>query len=67
MDQMLVAVSGPVFPVIKAFEIVSRKALKNAMYCHLKSYSFTSSAVVLGNFLRFRDSGNILAPLVVQE
>ena len=27
----------------KAFKIVSRLALKNAMYCHLKSYSCTSS------------------------
>ena len=27
----------------KAFKIVSREALKNAMYCHLKSYSSTSS------------------------
>ena len=27
----------------KAFKIVSRQALKNAMYCHLKIYSCTSS------------------------
>ena len=27
----------------KAFKIVSRQAVKNAMYCHLKSYSCTSS------------------------
>ena len=27
----------------KAFKIVSRQALKNAMFCHLKSYSCTSS------------------------
>ena len=27
----------------KAFKIVSRLALKNAMYCHLNSYSCTSS------------------------
>ena len=27
----------------KAFKKVSRQALKNAMYCHLKSYSCTSS------------------------
>ena len=30
-------------PIGKAFKIVSRYALKNAMYCHLKSYSCTSS------------------------
>ena len=27
----------------KAFKIVFRQALKNAMYCHLKRYSCTSS------------------------
>ena len=27
------------FLPVKAFKIVSRWALKNAMYCHLKSYS----------------------------
>ena len=27
----------------KAFKIVSRQALKNTMYCHLKSYSCTSN------------------------
>ena len=31
------------FLPVKAFKIVSRWALKNAMYCHLKSYSCTSS------------------------
>ena len=32
-----------VIVLTKAFKIVSRQALKNAMYCHLKSYSCTSS------------------------
>ena len=43
LDKFLLSSGERVDHCTKAFKIVSRKALKNAMYCHLKSYFCTSS------------------------
>ena len=45
-----------VIVLTKAFKIVSRQALKNAMYCHLKSYSCTSSGTKVQSVLQPRSA-----------